>query len=153
MITAKLSEADAITAGAAGLEDAIAFLRRPDLAALPDGRYELPGGAFANVERYETRPMPEAGPRFEAHRLYTDVQYIVSGAETIGVAPLAELSVEEPYDPARDICFGSVPEGRWEPAELEAGELAVLSPADAHAPKMAAGAPAPVMKVVVKLPV
>ncbi len=153
MITAKLSEADAITAGAPGLEDAITFLRRADLAGLPDGRYELPGGAFANVERYETRPSPAEGPRFEAHRLYTDVQYIVSGAETIGVAALADMEVLEAYDPARDICFGRVAEGRWEPAELEAGELAVLSPADAHAPKMPTGAPAPVMKVVVKLPV
>jgi len=152
MIVSRLDSADGYAEKVFGMPEALDFLRRPDLAALPDGRYELPGGLFATVQRYSTAAAPEGGPRFEAHRKYTDIQFIVSGAEVIGVAPLKAMKVEEEYDEARDICFGAVAAGAWRPVELAAGSLAVLGPSDAHAPKMAAGAPAPVLKVVVKIP-
>ena len=46
-------------------------------------------------------------------------------------------------------CFGGA--AAWTPLLLKEGELAVLWPEDAHAPRLAAGAPGTVFKVVVKV--
>ncbi|MDO8803400.1 MAG: YhcH/YjgK/YiaL family protein [Elusimicrobiota bacterium] len=135
-----------------GLEKALEFLRRPGAGALPDGKYEIDGErTFAIVQRYET--ITPAAPNFEAHRKYLDVQFMASGAEVIGWAPLGGMAVTEVYDGGKDVCFGAVPAGGWTPVRLEAGQLAVLYPEDAHSPRLAAGAPAPVTKIVVKVSV
>jgi biofilm protein TabA len=134
------------------LKNALAFLRRRDLRGLPDGRAEIDGDrVYAIVQRYET--MRTGAPKFEFHRKYIDVQFIVSGEETIGWAPVESMTITEAYNADKDICFGKVAAGKWTPARLHAGQLAVLRPEDAHAPKLASGAPSPVMKIVVKIAV
>ncbi len=134
------------------LKKAIDFLRRPDIHALVDGKVDIDGEhVFAIVQRYET--VIADIPRFECHRKYMDVQYIVSGEEIIGWVPAGRMVVTEEYDPEKDICFGIVPKGEVTPVYLQAGQLAVLYPEDAHAPKLAAGSPSPVIKIVVKLAV
>ncbi len=131
---------------------ALEFLRRGDIASLPDGKYEIDGErVFAMAQRYPT-VLAEA-PRFEAHRKYIDLQYLASGEEVIGWAPLQLLEVAEAYDAGKDVCFGPVKAGLWTPVRLAAGQLAVLYPEDAHAPRLAAGRPAQVFKVVVKVAV
>lgn len=131
---------------------ALEFLRRKDLTALPDGKVAMDGERlFAIVQRYTTAAA--AVPEFEHHGKYIDVQYIASGAEVIGWAPAGRLTVTRPYDAEKDAGFGSVGAGEWTPVRLEAGQLAVFYPEDAHAPKLPAGAAAPVMKIVVKIAV
>jgi len=135
-----------------GVQKALAFLRRGDLLSLPAGRFDLDGEqVFAMVQRYVTEAA--AAPRFECHRKYIDVQYIAAGIEAIGWAPLGRMTVTEAYDPDKDIAFGRVADGGWSPVVLGAGRLLVLYPADAHAPKLAAGAPSSVTKIVVKVAV
>lgn len=133
-----------------GLHKALEFLRRPGAAALSDGRYEIDGDAvYALVQRYATA---EAGePKFEAHRKFIDVQYVAAGEEVLGWAPLAEMVLSEPYDPAKDVCFGRA--CLWTPLRLGEGMFAVLWPEDAHAPRLAAGKPCHVTKIVVKVAV
>jgi len=134
------------------LKKAIDFLRRPDIHGLVDGRVDIDGQhVFALVQRYET-VMTDI-PKFEYHRKYMDVQYIVSGEEIIGWAPAGRMVVTEAYDIERDICFGIVSKGEITPVYLQAGQLAVLYPEDGHAPKLAAGSPSPVIKIVVKVAV
>ena len=134
------------------LMKAIEFLRLHDIRNLPDGTVEIDGTrVYASVQRYDT--MQNTAPKFECHRKYIDVQYIVSGEEIIGWAPIERMTVTEAYDPGKDICFGAVAPGKWTPVFLQAGQLAVLYPEDGHAPKLAAGAPTPVMKIVVKVEV
>lgn len=133
-----------------GVRKAAGWLRALGPACPPDGKYEIDGDrVFALVQRYGTAPAEP--PKFEAHRKFIDVQYVAEGAEVIGCAPLALLRVSEPYDGEKDVCFGSVPDGAWTPLALKAGELAVLWPADAHAPRLPSGAPGPVVKIVVKV--
>lgn len=151
MIAVRLEDAARQAPRGGGLQKAFEFLRRPDLAGLPDGRYELDGErVFALVQRYAT--LEAAEPRFEAHRKFIDVQYLAAGAEVIGWAPLETVAVAEPYDEITDVLFGRA-RGGWTPVRLEAGMLAVLWPADAHAPRLAAGTPGQVTKVVVKVAV
>ena len=152
MIAASLKDSDKHTGLLPGLKGALAFLRRNRLLSLPDGRFEIDGErVFALVQRYATTVC--AAPRFESHRRYIDVQYIAEGAEVIGWAPLSCMAITDTYDAGRDVCFGSVAAKEWSPVLLRAGELAVLYPEDAHAPKLAAGTPGAVMKVVVKVAV
>jgi biofilm protein TabA len=131
------------------LAQALAFLQETAGVEMPDGRVEIDGQrVYALFQSYET----SAGePRFEVHRRYIDIQYIAAGVEVIGWAPVDAMLVAEPYDPAKDAAFGSVPPGKLTSVLLGAGQLAVLYPADAHAPKLAAGAPAAVKKIVVKV--
>ena len=132
------------------LQKAIEFLRLHDLKNLPDGRVEIDGDrVFALVQRYETI-MADA-PKFECHRKYLDVQFIVSGEEVIGWAPSERMTITEAYEADNDICFGTVSAGKWTPVYLRAGELAVLWPEDGHAPKLASRVPSLVMKIVVKV--
>lgn len=132
------------------LRKAIDFLRRPDIHLIPDGRMDIDGDlVFALVQRYET--LKTDAPRFEYHRKYIDIQYVVSGEEVIGWAPADSMVITEEYDGNKDICFGTVPDGEMTPVYLKAGQLTVLYPEDGHAPKLAAGAPSSVFKIVVKV--
>jgi beta-galactosidase beta subunit len=58
-----------------------------------------------------------------------------------------------PYDPAKDAWLGTVPADQITPLRLAAGQLTVLYPTDAHAPRHAAGASMAVKKIVVKVAV
>jgi YhcH/YjgK/YiaL family protein len=134
------------------LARAVEFLRLHDTLDLPDGMVEIDGErVFAIVQRYET--VTAVVPRFECHRKYIDVQVISSGEETIGWAPVEKMHITEAYDAAKDIAFGTMEPGEWTSVRLRAGQLAVFHPEDGHAPRLAAGAPSLVMKIVVKVAV
>jgi YhcH/YjgK/YiaL family protein len=115
------------------------------------GRVELGDGVFALEQAYIAKPRAEG--RWEAHKVYIDVQVIVSGDELMEVTEVSRLATDEDFTPAKDILFfkqnldGSV-------LRMRAGELAVFYPADAHKPSLASGEPAAlVRKTVVKVPV
>ena len=134
------------------LQKAFAFLRSRDVHERPDGRVEIDEDrVFAIVQRYETAAAD--APKFECHRAYIDVQFIVTGHEIIGWSPIGQMVITEAYDAEKDICFGAVATGAWTPVHLVAGQCAVLWPEDGHAPKLAGDAPSAVMKIVVKVAV
>ncbi len=131
---------------------AIEFLRRKDLPDLPDGNVTIDGKrVFAILQRYRTAH--QDAPKFEYHRKYIDVQYILSGEEIIGWAPAAEMTPTFDYDDQQDVCFGLMEPGKWSAVRVAAGQLAVLWPEDGHAPRLAAGNPCLVRKIVVKIAV
>ncbi len=127
------------------------FASRRDLASLPDGRVDLDGDAvYASIATYETKAPDPA--RFEAHRRYADVQFLVAGeGERCGIAvPASALDVNEPYDAARDILFGSAASFDW--LTLDTRHFALFLPNDAHLPgRLLADAPSTVRKCVVKI--
>jgi YhcH/YjgK/YiaL family protein len=133
-----------------GLEPAFRFLRERAKPALADGRHEIDGERmFALAARYETRDFDSALP--EAHRRYVDVQYLISGRETVYWTPLEDVaSVTQPYDPKRDIVFYAR-NSRARPFELAAGQFAIFFAEDVHEPNCHCGPPAQVHKVVVKI--
>ncbi|MGE5172887.1 MAG: YhcH/YjgK/YiaL family protein [Betaproteobacteria bacterium] len=152
MIVTDLKHIDHQVMMTPALKKAIDFLRLRGIHDLPDGRVEIDGNeVFAIVQRYET--IKAAAPKFEYHRKYIDIQFIVSGEEIIGWAQAEHMTTTQDYDPDKDICFGTAEKGKWTPVHLQAGQLAVLWPEDGHAPKVAAGGPSRVMKIVVKVAV
>ena len=78
---------------------------------------------------------------------------MVTGEEILGWVPRGRMKITEAYDADKDICFGVAATGTMTPVNLQAGQLAVLYPEDGHAPRMAAGVPSTVMKIVVKVAV
>ena len=131
---------------------AVEFLHRKDLLELPDGNVPLDGKrVFAILQRYRTAHMD--APKFEYHRKYIDLQYILAGEEVIGWAPAAEMTALFNYDEQQDICFGLMQPGKWSSVRLRAGQLGVFWPEDAHAPRLAAGPTVLVRKIVVKVAV
>ena len=152
MIVTDLNNIDYQVLMTLSLRKAFDFLRGRNLYALPDGRVDIDGDrVFALVQRYET--VRTEAPMFEYHRKYIDVQFMAKGEEVIGWAIAETMKITEAYDEKKDICFGTVKKGKWTPVLLQAGEVAVLWPEDAHAPKLAADDPVQVMKIVIKVAV
>jgi len=148
MIVDSLPHADRYFAVHPLFEAGFRYLCRftPDI---PDGRYELEGDRlFALVQSYST--VPAAEKRFEAHRCYLDIQYLVAGTEIIGHAALETLSTNEAFNLGKDIGFFDEP-ALSTPVLLRAGDFAILYPNDGHKPGCAAGDPAPVRKIVLKV--
>jgi len=133
-----------------GLEDLGEFLSGlgPDT---PEGRHELDeDNIFAIVSRYETRPREKCRP--EAHKKYADIQYLISGTETLEWFPLEALEAEGPFDSASDVGFYTRPDSMGTQVELAGGVFCVLFPHDAHMPQVqSAGGAENVLKVVVKI--
>lgn len=132
-----------------GVYRALEILRDTDFSQLEDKRYEVDGdNLFFFLQSYETKPDNDTP---EAHRKYIDIQFLVSGREKMGVAPLEDMSEEVEARPDGDIWFYR---GPMDYITLTAGDrFAVLWPGDAHAPSIAVGSPAPCRKCVVKVKV
>ncbi len=126
---------------------ALDYLRGTDFSALADGRHELDGDRLlAMVQRYRTKPLVKA--RWEAHRRYLDIQYVVQGEERIGYAPIVEgLRVAEPYDADKDVLFFDV---QGDLLQVPAGSFAIFGPQDIHAPGVVRVSP-PVARDVLKV--
>jgi biofilm protein TabA len=134
------------------LVKAIEFLRRPDLGARDGGRVEIDGErVFALPQRYET--VAAESPKFEYHRKYLDIQFILEGTETIAWMPATKIKITEPYDREKDITFGNGFPEETTLVRLRAGQLAIFYPEDAHAPRLTNGSPSKVFKIVVKVEV
>ena len=124
---------------------AVDFLKNTDLAALEPGKYEIDGkDVYANVTAYTTIPWEEA------HEHYTDIQYVIEGSEVMTYAPVHEMTVKTPYNPDKDVVFfENTTDGLQ--VVVKAGQYLIFNPWDAHKPKAANGAPAPIKKVIVKI--
>ena len=128
---------------------AVDFLKNTDLAALEPGKYEIDGkDVYANVTAYTTIPWEEA--KYEAHEHYTDIQYVIEGSEVMTYAPAHELTVKTPSNPDTAVgFFENTTDGLQ--VVVKAGQYLIFNPWDAHKPKAANGAPAPIKKVIVKI--
>lgn len=116
----------------------------------PPGRLAIEGDdLYAMVQTYDTQPA--ARKSFETHRAFADIQYLASGEETIGFAPLSELkAVTQPYDAAKDCALYADPKCVTN-LVMGPGMFAIFWPDDGHKPGCTLGALAQVQKVVLKV--
>lgn len=132
---------------------AIQWLKDQDLKSIEPGQVIAVDGdrIKAQIQSYTTQDPEDA--KFEAHRLFIDLQIIVSGQETIHWAPLARLpEVQTPYDYGNDLVFFEEPE--WSvPIRMQEGDFAIFFPSDGHKPKCRVDAPEQVGKIVIKIAV
>ena len=149
MILASLKAKESPYKYPAALQKAIDWLKSNDLASMEAGTYEIEGrDIYAMIQEITTKPVEER--RAEKHDLYLDIQYIVSGIERMGYVPYtgSEEILENPE--GKDACFYKNLSGE-NFVDVSAGSYCIFFSNDIHRPGAAAGEPAAVKKVVLKV--
>jgi len=151
MIATDLEHANEQIAMTPYLKKAIDFLYQVRDQDLPLGRIDIAGDVvYALSLAYETF-LPSSELTLEVHRQYMDVHYVARGEEVIGWAHTDRLVHTLPYDLEKDVWHGRLSVNDLTPIRLSTGQFAALYPTDAHAPKLAAGIPMQIKKIVVKV--
>ncbi len=130
-------------------DKAFGFLKNNDLATIEAKRYEIDGSdVFAVISEYMTKNDEDA--RYEAHLKYVDIQYVITGKELIGLAPMSKKGeILEHYNEANDIMFMTVT--RFKNLEATPENFFIFFPDDIHRPGLKDGDNKMVRKVVVKV--
>ena len=131
-------------------QELVAFIRKAS-ADLPNGEHPLSHGIIARVFSLDTKPRSSCP--LESHRACVDVHAVLSGDDLISVWPVPALTPTADYDATRDVRFYDPPTTTPMSFSLKPGGFAVLFPQDAHMTLIAPGLPAPIKKLVVKVPV
>jgi biofilm protein TabA len=151
MIVDRLENAELYEAVYSKLTRGLELLNDKTLGQKPDGRYQSEGDEiYYIVQRYATRPVEQG--KLEAHRKYIDIQFVASGQECFGYAPLKGLKEKTPYDDEKDVAFFDVPKD-IAMTKLTAGMFAVFFPQDVHMPCLQVAGQENVTKIVVKVKV
>ena len=131
-----------------GLARALNFLRSVQ-GDIPDGRHEIEGErVYANVMSYEPKRVKHR--THEAHRRYTDVQFLLRGEEHIYFTPADRLGPGSGYNAEKDYELFATPEF---PSRLAlcAGQFVVFYPGEGHQPACLGATHCAVRKIVVKV--
>ncbi len=151
MIFSRVNQIETEKQWVPGLAKAFDVLQHTDFSAKEAGTYEVDGKRlYYMIQEGQTKPESEV--RAEAHTAYIDIQYLLSGEETIYVSAARDHArifkdqmAEKDYvlydDRAEEI-----------ECNLKAGHFAVFFPTDAHRPMCATnGRSSAVRKVVFKV--
>ncbi|MGN0231497.1 MAG: YhcH/YjgK/YiaL family protein [Muribaculaceae bacterium] len=129
------------------------FLALNNLDSLPIGTINiLPDGEeYAIISDYVPRNHDSC--RFEAHSKYIDFQYIISGAETMGVTSLDCLDADSAteYIPEADIQFFPYDNVKARYATATPDTYHTFFPSEPHRPSINLNASERVRKLVVKI--
>lgn len=129
-----------------GFKAAFEFIEKAVSENLADGKYPTEGENFCLVQSYT--PSENCG-KFEAHRNYIDIQYIVSGAEYMEWNHISEGRVTREYIPEDDCAFYST--DNKVKLTLTQGSFAVFFPEDLHNPGNCTTPAVPVKKIIAKV--
>lgn len=153
MIVTDLDHIEQQVAFTPSMTKAIAWLRENAKKDLADGTIQIDGdNVYAMVQSYQS-VIPSDPPKLEAHKKYIDVQYVVSGEEAMGWALAYRLKETMAYSAEKDVWLGTCEKADFSQARLSPGHAAILLPSDGHAPRLAAGTPMPIKKIVIKVAV
>jgi len=121
---------------------------KQDLTALEIGKYPLiEGEVTAIVSEYNSKEPENA--KWEAHRKFIDLQYVISGEEKMGVMPIAEAQNAGEYNAEKDVIFYGENDG---PLHLATPETYFLFfTGDLHRPCIKVDESTPVKKLVIKI--
>lgn len=149
MIVDHLKNAESYYGVSEGIRKGLEFLASQDFRQMEPGRHDLPDNLYCILVKYNTKPVEEC--RFEIHRKYIDIQFVLEGAERIAYADISLMKPTTEYDEHSDLQFL---EGKGDWVTLDKGTFAIFMPQDAHMPSVHAdNSSQPVLKVVVKVPV
>ena len=130
------------------IAEALEFMKSLNFEEMELGKHVINEDSFVLIHKYDSKE-PDAA-RFEAHKDYVDIQYVVEGVESIEIAAVTAMTVTEIYDPERDVEFYAEPDAAAK-FVLTDGSYAILYPADAHKPGVKVGESVPVKKMVGKV--
>ena len=121
-----------------GFDKVYQFIRKNNLHDLAAGVYEIDGKkVYCTIWQGELKGLE--APRLEVHDSYIDIQVLLDGSETIGFKDRGKcLSDGTAYDEGKDITFYEDEPECY--VVMGVDNLAIIFPADAHAPLMGEGA-------------
>jgi YhcH/YjgK/YiaL family protein len=129
-------------------DKAFAFPANTDLDTIKSGSYEIEGkDVYAAVSEYQTKNDEDV--RFEVHRIYADIQYVIKGEESINIEQLSGDLTAGLYNQEKDIAFLEGKGGIIRMATQE--QFFIFFPEDAHRPGIKIDSSAIVKKLVIKV--
>ena len=152
MIFDRLSNAKQYYKLDSSLQKGFEFLLNNDLSKMEDGKHIILGDEiYANVQTLNTKPEEEK--KWEVHRRYIDIQYVIKGEEKMGYGILEDFQeVVEKYDENRDVAFLNTADNKnFNFINVKAGDFVVFYPNDVHAPMLAVEKSKSIKKVIVKI--
>lgn len=132
-------------------ELAFNWLKNTNLKEIEPKRYDISDGIFANVQTLKTKPMNEK--KWEVHRKYVDIQYVITGKEKMGYGILEDFKkVVSPYDVEKDVEFLDILDSKkYNFVDVQMGDFVIFYPNDVHAPMLSVDEDREVKKVIVKI--
>ena len=130
---------------------AFEWLKANDLKSIPAEQTIVVDGdrITAQIQAYDS-VLPKDN-RYESHKVFIDIQIMVTGQEIIYWSPLTELtSVETPYNYEKDIIFYNDPEFSL-PIHIREGDFTVLFPSDGHKARCVVSQTEKIKKIVMKV--
>jgi YhcH/YjgK/YiaL family protein len=128
-------------------DKAFSFIHDKNLKELAPGKYVIDGdNVFATITEAPSKEFEKSA--WESHRKYIDLQYVITGKEKIGVSPLAESTVTNPYDETKDGANYNAT-GKFFVATPE--EFFLFFPNDVHRPNIKVEGFDTVKKLVIKI--
>lgn len=124
---------------------AFSFLKNRNLDTLSPGKYPIMGDqVFATATEAPSHNKEDV--KWESHKHYVDLQYIIRGKEMIGVADTSEATIIKPYSP--DV-INYTAEGKY--YITEPATFFLFFPNDAHRPTIKVDGYDVVKKIVIKI--
>lgn len=126
---------------------AFEYIKETDLANAPDGKLDIADGLKAIFSNKPGMSAEASVAKFECHNQHIDIQFCISGVETIGWKPREKCVVENGgYNPEKDVqLYHEQPDMYF---QLTNGQFAIFFPDDVHAPMIGEGN---IKKLVIKV--
>jgi YhcH/YjgK/YiaL family protein len=123
------------------------FLGDSKLSTLTAGKYPIDGdNAYATITVGHPKKIQDV--KWESHRKYIDLQYVMLGKVKIGVCPLPRAQVTEPYDETKDVAHYSA-DGKYDVATPQ--KFFLFFPNDVHRPDIQLKENNTLKKLVIKI--
>ena len=130
------------------IQKAIDFMSTEDFKKLPVGRYEIEGDdIFALVQDQTTGSVSEK--KAESHGNYIDIQFLMSGEEMQGYAPLTASAVGKQVEGKDNIFYDVVENEQF--VHLKAGDFTIYFTNDIHRPNCTDSQSMNIHKAVIKV--
>lgn len=129
------------------LYNILLFLKNNDCRNIKSKTVIVEDESFCNFISFMSKP--EEICKYEAHKKYIDLHFIVSGVERIDTADVCNLNIDTAYDEEKDIAFYTGKNSTK--SYLREGDFMVCYPSDAHKVGMMEDKEALIEKIVVKI--
>lgn len=147
MIIDRIENADLYLSLNPGFKDAFAFIKKHMEIPFQEGCYELSDSVYAMVKSYETEKASNL--RYETHKDYIDIQYVVKGSERVDWTMNDQLKPQTEYDSENDVIFYH--DGEGTKIDFTKGRFIVFYPSDAHKPSCMKACKSQMEKIVIKI--
>ncbi|MFC1501097.1 YhcH/YjgK/YiaL family protein [Elusimicrobiota bacterium] len=132
MIIDKISNSKQYEKLHSGFREAFEFLKKSNLASIPDGRHEIDGDVvYATIA--SQKGVGRESTYLEKHSEYIDIHFVLKGEDDIGWRSHADCQrqIEKP-EPGKDAERFSDEPALW--LKLKTSDFAIFFPEDCHAP-------------------